>query len=104
MPIPVTGLVNWCRMNPVVLSRRYLNSIWTEVLPEADQKIKHKVNGAAVLQVNGKLRGHLAVAATATKEEIEKAALASEAAVKFMEGRPARKVVVVPGRLVNIVA
>jgi leucyl-tRNA synthetase len=56
-----------------------------------------------VLQVNGKLRGHLAVPATASKDEIEKIALASEGAVKFMEGRPAKKVVVVPGRLVNIV-
>jgi leucyl-tRNA synthetase len=53
--------------------------------------------------VNGKLRGHVAVPATASKEDIEKAALASEAAVKFMEGKPAKKVVVVPGRLVNIV-
>jgi leucyl-tRNA synthetase len=58
---------------------------------------------ALVLQVNGKLRGQLEVSATATKDEIEKLALASEAAVKFMEGKPAKKVVVVPGRLVNIV-
>jgi leucyl-tRNA synthetase len=43
------------------------------------------------------------VSATAAKDEIEKIALASEGAVKFMEGKPAKKVVVVPGRLVNIV-
>ena len=54
--------------------------------------------------MNGKLRGQLEVAVVATKDEIEKLALASEAAVKHMEGRPAKKVVVVPGRLVNIVA
>ena len=59
---------------------------------------------ALVLSACGfQLRGHLAVSATAPKEEIERLALASEAAVKFMEGKPAKKVVVVPGRLVNIV-
>ncbi len=56
-----------------------------------------------VLQVNGKLRGHVSVAADAAREEIEAAALKAEAAIKFMEGRTPRKVVVVPGRLVNIV-
>jgi leucyl-tRNA synthetase len=56
-----------------------------------------------VLQVNGKLRGSIRVAADATKAQIEQLALASEVAEKYMEGRPARKVVVVPGRLVNIV-
>jgi leucyl-tRNA synthetase len=56
-----------------------------------------------VLQVNGKLRGAVKVPAGAAKEQIEAAALASETALKYMEGRPAKKVVVVPGRLVNIV-
>ncbi len=56
-----------------------------------------------VLQVNGKLRGQLLVAADATRETIEKAALESPEAQKHMEGKPAKKVVVVPGRLVNIV-
>ncbi len=56
-----------------------------------------------VLQVNGKMRGAVKVSATAAKEQIEQAALASEAAQKHMEGKPAKKVVVVPGRLVNIV-
>jgi leucyl-tRNA synthetase len=56
-----------------------------------------------MLQVNGKLRGQLRVAATADKAMIEAAALASEAAQKYLEGQPPKKVVVVPGRLVNIV-
>ena len=56
-----------------------------------------------VLQINGKLRGSLSVPAGASKEEIEKLALAAPVAQKFMEGKPAKKVVVVPGRLVNIV-
>ncbi len=56
-----------------------------------------------MLQVNGKLRGQVSVAATATREVIEAAALASEAVQKYLEGQPPKKVVVVPGRLVNIV-
>ncbi|RLJ67863.1 leucine--tRNA ligase [Sulfurisoma sediminicola] len=57
-----------------------------------------------VLQVNGKHRGNLRVKVGTDRTAIEAAALASEMAQKFMEGRPAKKVVVVPGRLVNIVA
>ena len=56
-----------------------------------------------MLQVNGKLRGKFKVAAQAGKDAIEQAALASPEVQKFMDGKPARKVVVVPGRLVNVV-
>ena len=56
-----------------------------------------------MLQVNGKLRGQIRVAAAADKAAIEAAALASDAAQKYLEGQPPKKVVVVPGRLVNIV-
>jgi leucyl-tRNA synthetase len=56
-----------------------------------------------VLQVNGKLRGNLTVPAGAAKEEIERLALASEPAQRQLEGRAPKKVVVVPGRLVNLV-
>jgi leucyl-tRNA synthetase len=56
-----------------------------------------------MLQVNGKLRGKIKVAADAAKDAIETAALASPEVQKHMEGKPAKKVVVVPGRLVNIV-
>ena len=57
-----------------------------------------------MLQINGKLRGSLFVPASADKAAIEAAALASEAAQKHLEGRSPKKLVVVPGRLVNIVA
>ena len=56
-----------------------------------------------MLQVNGKLRGAITVPASADKAAIEAAALASPDFAKFAEGKPAKKVVVVPGRLVNIV-
>ncbi|MFT4171510.1 MAG: leucine--tRNA ligase [Rhodocyclaceae bacterium] len=56
-----------------------------------------------VLQISGKTRGAVKVPAAADRAAIEAAAVASEAAQKFMEGKPAKKVIVVPGRLVNIV-
>jgi leucyl-tRNA synthetase len=56
-----------------------------------------------MLQVNGKLRGKITVAVDAGKDTIEQTALASPEVRKFMDGKPAKKVVVVPGRLVNIV-
>ncbi|HEY9097532.1 MAG TPA: leucine--tRNA ligase [Thiobacillus sp.] len=56
-----------------------------------------------VVQVNGKLRGQICVAATATREVIEAIALESEAVQKYLQGQSPKKVVVVPGRLVNIV-
>ena len=62
------------------------------------------LGGATLLAGCGfQLRGSVRVAADAPKDVIEAAALANEAAVKFLEGRPAKKVIVVPGRLVNIV-
>jgi leucyl-tRNA synthetase len=56
-----------------------------------------------VLQVNGKLRGNISVPADADKAAIEALALASDTAQKYLEGQSPKKVVVVPGRLVNIV-
>ncbi len=56
-----------------------------------------------VLQINGKLRGNLRLPAAADKAAIEQAALASEVAQKYLEGKSPKKVVVVPGRLINIV-
>lgn len=56
-----------------------------------------------MLQINGKLRGSIKVSATADKSVIEASALQSEEFIRFAEGKPAKKVVVVPGRLVNVV-
>ncbi|HET9701731.1 MAG TPA: class I tRNA ligase family protein, partial [Burkholderiales bacterium] len=76
-----------------------LAASWPEPLEDALSRDEIEL----VLQVNGKLRGHVRVPAGATKDEIERLAVASEVARKQMEDRPAKKVVVVPGRLVNIV-
>ena len=56
-----------------------------------------------VVQVNGKVRARMEVAAAASKESIEASALAQENAQRFIEGKTVRKVIVVPGKLVNIV-
>jgi leucyl-tRNA synthetase len=56
-----------------------------------------------MLQVNGKLRGSIKVPAAADKAAIEAVALASPDFVKFAEGKLPKKVVIVPGRLVNVV-
>jgi len=56
-----------------------------------------------VVQVNGKLRAKISIAADASNEEIESLALADENTKRFTEGKTVRKVIVVPGKLVNIV-
>jgi leucyl-tRNA synthetase len=56
-----------------------------------------------VLQVNGKLRSKITVSVTATKDEIETMALNDEHVKRFIEDKPVKKVIVVPGKLVNIV-
>ena len=56
-----------------------------------------------MLQVCGKLRGSIVVPAKASKEEIEKIAVGSEIVLKFAAGTTIKKVIVVPGRLVNVV-
>jgi leucyl-tRNA synthetase len=57
-----------------------------------------------MLQINGKLRGEIRVPADASKEQTETLALQSELAMKALNGVAPKKVIVVPGRLINIVA
>jgi len=75
-----------------------LNAPWPQVDPAALEQNEITL----VVQVNGKLRGNITVAKEADKATIEAAALANEAAQKFITGAP-KKVIVVPGKLVNIV-
>ena len=71
--------------------------------PEVDEAALVQDEIELVLQINGKLRGAVRVPAAADKTAIEAAALASPEFEKFAEGRPAKKLIVVPGRLVNVV-
>jgi leucyl-tRNA synthetase len=76
-----------------------LDAAWPTV--DASALVQDEIE--LVLQVNGKLRGSVVVSATADKAAIEAAALASEAFQKQAQGAAPKKVIVVPGRLVNIV-
>ena len=71
--------------------------------PQVDEAALQQDEVELMLQVNGKLRGSILVPADAQKAQIESIALASEAFAKFANGAAAKKVIVVPGRLVNVV-
>jgi leucyl-tRNA synthetase len=71
--------------------------------PEVDEAALVQDEIELMLQVGGKLRGAIRVQAAADRTAIEAAALASPEFLRFAEGKPAKKVVVVPGRLVNVV-
>ena len=76
-----------------------LDAPWPQVDPAA--LVQDEIE--LVLQINGKLRGSVTVPAGADREAIEKAALASDVFVNFGATGPIKKVIVVPGRLVNVV-
>jgi leucyl-tRNA synthetase len=76
-----------------------LHAPWPEPLAAALEQDEIEL----VLQVNGKLRGSLRTAKDASRETLEQLALAHEAVQKLLAGGTAKKIVVVPGRLINIV-
>ncbi|MBL1293517.1 MAG: leucine--tRNA ligase [Thiotrichales bacterium] len=76
-----------------------LNSGW----PQVDTTALVSDEIELVVQVNGKLRDRITVAADAPNELIEQAALSSDNVARFVEGKEIRKIIVVPKRLVNIV-
>jgi len=76
-----------------------LDAAW----PQVDERALAQDEIELVLQINGKVRGAVRVPAQADRAAIEAAAVASEAFARHAAGRAARKVVVVPGRLVNVV-
>ncbi len=89
-------------------------SLWSELragsklrdqaFPKADPAALVQDEIELMIQVNGKLRGSLRVSKDADKASIEQLALAHEAVQKQLNGAAAKKVIVVPGRLVNVVA
>ena len=72
--------------------------------PQLDESALTQDTLQLVIQVNGKLRGHIDVAADTSREAIEAAARDNENVQRYTEGLTIRKVIVVPGKLVNIVA
>ena len=89
----------WAELGYAKQSGDLLDTAW----PEVDESALQRDELELMLQINGKLRGSVTVSATATKEQIEQAALATEAFIKQANGAAPKKVIVVPGRLVNIV-
>jgi leucyl-tRNA synthetase len=78
-------------------------SIFRHAWPEADLDLAAEETVDVVLQVNGKVRSRMTVSVSATKEELEGAALADEKIKALVEGHDVKKIIVVPSRLVNIV-
>ncbi|KZX56919.1 leucine--tRNA ligase [Halioglobus sp. HI00S01] len=77
-----------------------LNAPW----PSVDEDALTRDSIEMVVQVNGKVRAKMNIAANADKDAAEAAALAQDNVQRFLEGVTVRKVIVVPGKLVNIVA
>jgi leucyl-tRNA synthetase len=72
--------------------------------PVADESLLVEASVTLPIQINGKRRGEITVAKDMDKTEVEKRALAHEAVVKALDGGQPKKVIVVPGRIVNVVA
>jgi len=89
----------WRQLGYEVTLGEIIDAPW----PEVDETALLQDEIELVLQVAGKLRGAIRVAAQASRQQIEAAALASPEFARFSEGKAAKKVVVVPGRLVNVV-
>ena len=79
------------------------SSVHDQSWPEYDEAALKVDNVEIVLQINGKVRGRLVVPSEASKEELEKVALADERIKSLIGDGTVRKVIAVPGRLVNIV-
>lgn len=78
-------------------------TLWDVGWPQADKAALIQSEITLMVQVNGKLRGRITVAADAAKDDIEAMALAEPGAKKFINGKTPKKIIVVQGRLVNIV-
>jgi leucyl-tRNA synthetase len=89
----------WAELGYAAIYGDLLDAAW----PSVDESALVTDQLELVLQVNGKLRGSLTVAREATKETIEQLAAAHEAVGRNLEGRTPKRIIVVPGKLVNVV-
>jgi len=96
---PHVTWVLWRELDFVPEFGELLDARW----PQVDEAALLQDEVELVLQVNGKTRGNVRVAAQADRGAIEAAATASPDFAKFAEGRAPKKIIVVPGRLVNVV-
>ncbi|ABZ00732.1 TPA: leucine--tRNA ligase [Pseudomonas putida] len=82
----------------------HAGSVIDAAWPSVDEQALVQDTITLVVQVNGKLRGQVEMPAAASREEVEAAARGNENVLRFIDGLTIRKVIVVPGKLVNIVA
>ena len=80
------------------------NPVEDALWPAVDESALVEDEKLIIVQVNGKLRAKLTVAADASQESVEQLALGEENVNKFTDGKTIRKVIYVPGKLLNIVA
>ena len=76
-----------------------INAPW----PIADEAMLIEASVTMPIQINGKRRGEITIPADLSKEEIEKIALAQDAVLKALDGNAPKKLIVVPGRIINVV-
>jgi leucyl-tRNA synthetase len=72
--------------------------------PKADPALLIEDTVTLPIQINGKRRAEITVPKDMPASEVEKIALADEAVIKFLAGQPVKKIIVVPGRIINVVA
>jgi leucyl-tRNA synthetase len=81
----------------------HVRAVVDERWPEPDRTALAAETLEIVVQVNGKVRGRIAVPAAASEEAVRTAALADDGVARHVAGKPIRRVIVVPGKLVNVV-
>ena len=96
---PITPHVAHALWNELGFGANILDADW----PQADPEALKRAAVTLAVQVNGKLRGTIEVAVDAAREAIEQAALANSDVAKYVTGAP-KKIIIVPGKIVNIVA
>ncbi|HEN8802040.1 leucine--tRNA ligase [Pseudomonas sp. CM25] len=97
---PITPHISHELWNALGHQQAVIDATW----PAVDEGALVQDTVTLVVQVNGKLRGQVEMPAAASREEIEAAARSNENVLRFIDGLTIRKVIVVPGKLVNIVA
>ena len=81
----------------------HLQAVVGVAWPQVDESALEQDTIELVIQVNGKLRSKMTVSINASSEDIQAQALNDEMAIRFIDGKPIRKVIIVPKKLVNIV-
>jgi leucyl-tRNA synthetase len=100
---PVAPHITHTLWNELAYAKQFGSEIIDAPWPQADEAALAMDEVELVVQVNGKLRASIRVPATADKATIEQAAIGDANVQKFVAGQPVKRVVVVPGKLVNVV-